>query len=39
MTKNNNEDFKNFTKYWIWKKSYKKGEMKAKDHDHITEKY
>ena len=36
MTKKDHEYFKNFTKYWICKKSYKDGEMTVKNHNHIS---
>ena len=39
MTKKDHENFKNSTKCWICRKVYYEGEMKVKDHDHITEKY
>ena len=36
MNKKDNEDFKNSTKCCICKKEYEEGEVKVKDHDHIT---
>ena len=36
MTKKDHEYFKNFTKYWICKKSYEDGEMTVKNHNHIS---
>ena len=38
MIKKDNEDLKNFTKRWICEETYK-GEVKVKDHGHITGKY
>ena len=39
LTKNDNEDLKNSSEYWICKKAYEEGEVKVKYHDHITGKY
>ena len=39
MNKNNYEKFKSSTKCWIFKKPYRKGDVKVTDHSHITEKY
>ena len=39
MTEKDQENFKNSTECWICKKAYEKGEMKLKDHDHVTGKY
>ena len=39
MTKKDHEDLKNPTKCWICKNTYKKGDVKVKDHDRITGKY
>lgn len=39
VTKKDDEDFKSFTKCWIYKKTCEEGEVKVKDRDHITEKY
>ena len=36
MNKKDNEDFKNSTKCCVCKKEYEEGEVKVKDHDHIT---
>ena len=39
MIEKDNEDLKNSTKCWICDKSYVKGDVKVKDHCHITGKY
>ena len=39
MTKEDNEDFENFTKYCICDHSYVDGDVKVRDHCHITGKY
>ena len=39
MTKKDHEGFKSSTECWSSKRAYRKGGMKVKDHDHITEKY
>ena len=39
MAKANNEDFKNSTKYWIIDNTYVDGDVKVRDHCHITGKY
>ena len=39
MTKENYKDFDNSTKCWICKKAFEEGEVKVKDHNHITGKY
>ena len=39
MTKKNNKDFKNFTKYWTCANAYVKGNIKVRDHYHITGRY
>ena len=39
MTKTYNEDFKNSTKYWIIDNTYIDGDVKVRDHCHITGKY
>ena len=39
MTKNDNEDFENSTKYWICDNSCFDNDIKVKDHCHITGKY
>ena len=39
ITKRGHEEFKNSTKCFVCKKVYEKGEVKVKDHDHITRKY
>ena len=39
MTEKEHKDFKNFIKCWICKKAYEGGEVKVKDHNHITVKY
>ena len=39
MTKKDAEDFESSTKCWIWDISYVDGDVKAKDHYHITGKY
>ena len=35
----NHEDFNISTKFWICKKARKEGEVKVKDHNHLTGKY
>ena len=39
MTKEDNEDFKNPTKCWICDNDYIDGDVKVRDHCHITGKY
>ena len=39
MTKDDNEDFENSTKYWICDNDYADGDVKVRDHCHITGKY
>ena len=39
MTKDDNDDFENSTKYWICDNDYNHGDVKVRDHCHITEKY
>ena len=39
ITKNDHEDFKNSNKCWICEKAYVQGDVKVKDHCHITVKY
>ena len=39
MTKDDNEDFENSTKYWIRDNDCNNGDVKVRDHCHITEKY
>ena len=39
MTKKDNEDFENSTKCWIFDNSYVDGDVKVRNHCHITEKY
>ena len=39
MTKKDNEDFKNSPKCWICDNTYGDGDVKVKDHCHITGKY
>ena len=39
MTKEDNEDFKNSTKYWICGNDCIDCDVKVRDHCHITEKY
>ena len=39
ITKNDHEDFKNSNKCWICKKTYVEGDVKVRDHCHITAKY
>ena len=39
MAKKDNEGFENSTKCWICDNDYVKGNVKAKNHSHITEKY
>ena len=39
MTKNDNEDFKNSSKFWICNNDYIDGDVKGRDHCHITGKY
>ena len=38
-TKEDNEDFQNSTKCWIWDNDYVDNDVKVRDHCHITEKY
>ena len=37
--KKDNEDFKNSTKCWICDNTYVDGDVKVKDHSHITREY
>ena len=39
MTKTDNEDFKNSTKFWICDNVYTDGNIKVRDHCHTTGKY
>ena len=39
MTKEDNEDFKNYTKCWICDNDYIDNDVKLKDYCHITRKY
>ena len=39
MTKENNEDFKKSTKFWICDNDYIETDVKVRDHCHITGKY
>ena len=39
MTKKDNEDFENSTKYWICDNAHVDGDVKVRDHCHITVKY
>ena len=39
MTKENNEDFKNSTKFWIFNNDYIDSDVKVRAHCHITGKY
>ena len=39
MTKEDNEDFENSTKFWICDKDYIDAYVKLRDYCHITEKY
>ena len=39
MTKENNKNFKNYTKCWIYNNHYVDSDVKVKDHCHITGKY
>ena len=39
MTKEDNEDFKNFTKCWICDNDYVDNSVKVRDHCHFTGKY
>ena len=39
MTKKDSEDFENSTKYWIFDNTYFDGDVKVRDHCHITGKY
>ena len=36
MTKEDNKDFKNSTKCWIYDNTYVDGDVKVTDHCHIT---
>ena len=36
MTKEDNEDFKNSTKYWICGNDFVDNDVKVRDHCHIT---
>ena len=39
LTQEDNQDFKNPTKCWIYDKNYVKGDAKVTDQCHITGKY
>ena len=39
LTKKGHENFNTSIKFWICKKVYEKGEVKVKDHHHVTAKY
>ena len=39
MTKKGNEDFESSTKCWICDNDYINGNVKVKDHRHISRKY
>ena len=39
MTKEDNEDFENSTKCWIYNNDYIDTDVKVRDHCHITGKY
>ena len=39
MPKEDDKDYENSTKCWIGDNVYVDGEVKVKDHDHITRKY
>ena len=39
MTKKDNKDFESFTKCWICKNDYTDGDVKVRDHCHITGKH
>ena len=39
MTKKDNEDFQNSTKCWICDNAYVDGDVKIRDHFHVTGKY
>ena len=39
MAKENNEDFENSSKCWICDNDYIDGDVKVRDHCHITGKY
>ena len=39
MTKKNNEDFMKSAKYWICDNAYIKGDVKVRDHSHVTGNY
>ena len=39
ITKEDNEDFKNSTKFWICANNYVDNVVKVRDHRHITRKY
>ena len=39
MTKEDNEDFENSAKFWICDNDYIDGDIKVRDHCHITGKY
>ena len=38
VTKEDDEEFGNSTKWWICDNAYVGGNVKVRDHDHITEK-
>ena len=39
MTEKDNEGFETFTKYWIYDNDYNDGDIKVRDHCHITGKH
>ena len=39
MTKEDNEDFENSTNCWVCDNDYTDGDIKVRDHCHITGKY
>ena len=39
ITKEDNEDFKNSTKYWIYDDGYVYNDLKIRDHCHIDRKF
>ena len=39
MTKEDDEDFENSTKYWIWDNVNVEGDAKVKGHWHVTGKF
>ena len=38
-TREDNEDFQNSTKSWIWDNSYANSDVKVRNHCHVTGKY